>query len=113
MGVAYVELGQQDEAIKAFKEAVRLQPEYGAAYYNLGIAAGTAGRDKEAVEALRQALRLSESKEDGQFTLDEVRFNLGLALLKLDMKSEATEQYQVLKSRNPELANELYSLINK
>ena len=113
MGVAYVELGQQDEAIKAFREAIRLQPEYGAAYYNLGIASGTAGRDQEAIDALKQALRLRENKGDEPYTLDEVRFNLGLALLKLDMKSEATEQYQVLKSHNSELANELYSLINK
>ena len=110
-GVAYIELGQQDEAVKSFKEAIRLQPEYAAAYYNLGIAYGTSERDKEAVEAFRQALHLREDSEDEHFTQDEARFNLILALLKLNMKNEATVQYRVLKSRNSELANELYKLL--
>jgi tetratricopeptide (TPR) repeat protein len=113
LGVAYIELGQQDEAVKSFKEAIRLQPEYAAAYYNLGIAYGTSGRDKEAVEAFRQALHLRENSEDEHFTQDEARFNLILALLKLNMKNEATVQYRVLKSRNSELANELHRLLEK
>lgn len=113
MGVAYIELGQQDLALKSFKEAIRLQPEYAAAYYNLGIAYGTAGQNKEAAEAFRQAIRLSENKEDDNFTQDEARFNLGLALLKLNMKSEATEQYRFLKNLNSELASELFRLLEK
>jgi tetratricopeptide (TPR) repeat protein len=113
MGVAYIELGQQDEALRSFKEAIRLQPEYPAAYYNLGIAQATAGQNKEAVEAFKQALRLRENKEDAQFSLDEVRFNLALALLKLNMKSEAAEQYRILKSLNSGLADELYRLLDK
>jgi tetratricopeptide (TPR) repeat protein len=112
-GVAYIELGQQDEAIKSFKEAVRLQPEHAAAYYNLGIAYGSSGRNKEAAEAFTEALRLREKSEDERFTQDEARFNLVLALLNLNMKNEATAQYRVLKSSNPELANELYKLIEK
>jgi tetratricopeptide (TPR) repeat protein len=113
MGVAYVELGRQDEAIRAFKEATSLSPEYAAAYYNLGITYGTAGQHKEAVEALKQALRLTEKSADAQFTPDEAHFNLGLVLLKLGMKREATEQYQILKSINSELANELHNLIDQ
>jgi tetratricopeptide (TPR) repeat protein len=112
-GVAYIELGRQDEAIKSFKEVVRLRPEHAAAYYNLGIAYGSIGRNKEAVDAFTQALGLREKSEDEHFTQDEARFNLGLALLNLNMKKEATVQYRVLKSRNPELANELYRLIEK
>lgn len=113
MGVAYIELEQQDEALRSFKEAIRLQPEYPAAYYNLGIAQATAGQNKEALEAFKQALRLRENKEDAQFSLDEIRFNLALAFLKLNMKSEATAQYRILKSLNSELANELYRLLDK
>jgi tetratricopeptide (TPR) repeat protein len=113
LGVAYLELDQQDEAIKSFKEAVRLRPEYAAAHYNLGIAYGYSGRNKEAVEAFTQALGLREKGEDEHFTQDEARFNLVLALLNLNMKKEATVQYRVLKSRNPELANELYRLIEQ
>jgi len=114
MGVAYIELERHDEAIKAFKEATRLLPEYAAAYYNLGITYGTAGQHKEAVEALKQALRHHEkSAADEPFALDEAHFNLGLALLKLGMKSEATAQYQILKSINSALASELHGLIEQ
>lgn len=112
-GVAYIEFDQQDEAIKSFKEVVRLQPENAAAYYNLGIAYGSSGRSKEAAEAFTEALRLREKSEDEHFTQDEARFNLALALLNLNMKNEATVQYRILKNRNPELANELYGLIEK
>lgn len=112
-GVAYVELGRQDEAIKSFKEAIRLQPEHAAAHYNLGIAYGVSGQKREAAEAFTQALRLREKSGDENFTQDEARFNLVLALLNLDMKREATEQYRILESRNPKLANELSSLIEK
>jgi tetratricopeptide (TPR) repeat protein len=113
MGVAYIELGQQDEALRSFKEAIRLQPEYPAAYYNLGISQATAGQDKEALEAFKQALRLRENKEDEHFSPAEVRFNLALAFLKLNMKSEAAEQYRILKSLNSGLADELYRLLDK
>lgn len=112
-GVAYIELDQQDEAIKSFKEAIRLQPEHAAAYYNLGIAYGSSGRNKEAAEAFTQALRLREKSEDERFTQDEARVNLILALLNLNMKNEATVQYRILKSLNPELAHEFYRLIEK
>lgn len=112
MGVAYLELGQQDEAVKSFKEALRLKPDYGVAYYNLGIAYGTTGQNTEAVDAFQRAFRAREKNEVEQFTLDEVIFNLGFALLRADMKSEATGQYRLLKSRNSALADELYNLIN-
>ena len=113
IGVAYTELGQTDDAIKAYKEAIHLQTDFAAAHYNLGIAYGTATLHKEAVGAFKEAIRLREGSEESRFTLDEARFNLGLALLHLNMKSEATEQYRVLKEQKSSLAEELYRLINR
>jgi tetratricopeptide (TPR) repeat protein len=36
MGEAYLELNKLNEAQEAFRQAIRLKPDYGKAYYNLG-----------------------------------------------------------------------------
>jgi tetratricopeptide (TPR) repeat protein len=37
LGTAYVRLGRNQEAVEAYKEAIRLKPDYADAHYNLGI----------------------------------------------------------------------------
>ncbi len=37
-GIAYRDKKDYDKAIEAYQEAIRLQPDYAAAYYNLGVA---------------------------------------------------------------------------
>jgi len=46
MGIAYVELKRYTEAIEAYREAIKIKPDYALAYYNLGFAYLDAG-DKE------------------------------------------------------------------
>ena len=70
--MAYGTLGKWKEAVAAHKEAVRLNPNYGGAYYNLGVDYWRIG-DKKA----------------------------------------ATEQYEKLRTLNPNNANLLYFQINK
>jgi tetratricopeptide (TPR) repeat protein len=36
MGEAYLELNRFPEALEAFRQAIRLKPDFGRAYYNLG-----------------------------------------------------------------------------
>jgi tetratricopeptide (TPR) repeat protein len=38
MGIAYTELDKFEEAIKAFKQAIKIKPNKGDAYYYMGIA---------------------------------------------------------------------------
>jgi tetratricopeptide (TPR) repeat protein len=38
MGLAYTELDKFKEAIEAYKKAIEINPDYGTAYYNMGIA---------------------------------------------------------------------------
>ena len=51
-------LRRHEEAVKASKEAIRLDPDYAAAHYNLGVAHGELGQYDEATEALKEAARL-------------------------------------------------------
>ena len=38
MGEAYYEISLTSDAVEAFKQAIRLKPDFGKAYYNLGRA---------------------------------------------------------------------------
>ena len=37
LGVVYRRLGRYQEAVEAFKQAIRLKPDYANAHYNLGV----------------------------------------------------------------------------
>ena len=65
--------GQLDEAIAGYREAIRLEPDYAEAHYNLGIALQDKGQLDEAIAAYREAIRL---KPDSA----EAHYNLGNAL---------------------------------
>jgi eukaryotic-like serine/threonine-protein kinase len=61
------------EAIAAYREAIRLQPENAGAHYNLGIALDSQGKVSEAIAAYRDAIRLQPDEA-------EAHCNLGMAL---------------------------------
>ena len=54
----HTETGPSPEAIEAYREALRLKPDFADAWNNLGVAYGKLGRHQEAIEAYREALRL-------------------------------------------------------
>jgi tetratricopeptide (TPR) repeat protein len=41
-----------EEAIKSFKQTIRINPDYANAHYNLDVAYSKSGMNKEAIEAL-------------------------------------------------------------
>ena len=47
-----------EEAIKAYDEAIRLDPKLAIAWYNKGVALGDLGKYDEAIEAYDEAIRL-------------------------------------------------------
>ena len=57
-GNALQEQGKLEEAIAAYRAAIRLQPDYADAHDNLGIALEDRGKLEEAVAAFREAIRL-------------------------------------------------------
>ncbi len=73
LGIALAGQGKVDEAVAAFREAIRLKPDYAEAHNNLGIALAGQGKVDEAVAEHREAIRL---KPD--YALAHT--NLGIAL---------------------------------
>jgi len=140
LGNAYQSLGSYAEAIEAYKQAVRLKPEYAEAYNNLGNACYSLGSYPEAVEALKQVTRIKADDGDAYNNLGVVcsglgryseaiesfrqaiklkpdfagtHLNLGLACLKVGDIASAMEEYRILKTLNKEMADTLFSEIDK
>jgi tetratricopeptide (TPR) repeat protein len=106
LGVAYDGLGRFIEAIDAYKQAVKIKPDLAEAYYNLGLAHVKLGHGREAINAYKQAVKI---KPD----LAEAHANLGYAYLTIGDKNSAMAEYNILKSLNSEMANNLLNQINK
>jgi Tfp pilus assembly protein PilF len=87
LGEALEEKGQVDEAIKEFREALRIAP--GHLYYlnTLGAALAGQGRTDEAISEFREAIRRDP-------TYAEAIYNLGNALREAGRIEEAISQYK-------------------
>ncbi|HML15199.1 MAG TPA: tetratricopeptide repeat protein [Xanthobacteraceae bacterium] len=56
LGAALKELSKLDEAVAAYRQAIRLKPDLAEAYSNLGVALFDQGKIEEAIVAYRQAI---------------------------------------------------------
>jgi len=84
----------------------KIRPDYADSHYNLGNAYGKLGRHQEAIDAFKQAVRI---KPDDA----EAHCNLGFAYLEMGDKNSALAEYNILKSLNSQLANNLLNQINQ
>lgn len=130
-------LGKIDDAIKAFRRAIAIDPDYADAHYNLGVLLRRQGRLMEAAESYLRATALQPDNVDAQYNLGnalqdigrledavasygkalvlkpdfaEVHNNLGLALKDLGRLDEAVASYRkslVLKPDCVEAHNNL------
>jgi tetratricopeptide (TPR) repeat protein len=64
LGLALLDLGQRDEAIKELERVVRSGPRIADAYLALGTAYVDAGRPADAIETLSQGLRIDPARPD-------------------------------------------------
>ena len=103
-GKRCVELGRYEEAIRVYREVIRLRPDYAEAQYDLGVSLAKLGRHKEAAEALNQAIRLRPGYAKAHHIL-------GLAYLATGKKRAAIEQQEILRKLDKALADELLAYI--
>jgi len=113
--------GQHDAALTHLQNAVQLYPEFGAAWYALGMVQRNLGRVEEATESLRRAqqygplwpavddplmTRVRALREDGGTHAER-----GLALQKQGDFANAITEYEAAVAANPELASAHVNLI--
>ncbi len=77
LGVSLDLLNRYDEAERAFKEALAMEPDYGLAWLNLGSTRLNAGRHAAAVEALQKGLSLRPDEATGWARLAHCQRRLG------------------------------------
>jgi tetratricopeptide (TPR) repeat protein len=65
--------GRLPEAIGHYERALRIQPDYAEAHYNLGIALEKLGRTAEAIAHYEQALRIKPDFVQAQTSLARAR----------------------------------------
>lgn len=96
-GVVYFHQGKDDEAIREYREAIRLSADYADAYVGLGTSLARKGELAPAVEAFRAAARLRPNNS-------KAYMGLGSALEGLRHFDEAAQAYQTASRCAPDLA---------
>lgn len=102
----YMDSGSYEDAIEALRQVVRVEPSDSYAHSMLGDAYWNCDRYEEAMAAYKQAMKLHVDDP-------HVHYQIALAYLKMGDKDSALEEYEILKSLDEELANELFGLIHK
>ena len=76
LGIAYYSLGDFDEALKCYKNAIKFAPNFAKPYCNIGVIKEKQGKIKEAIEYYDKALEIDS-------TLEQAKANRQNADLKL------------------------------
>ena len=104
LGEAYFNLNRYNDAVDAYRQAIRIEPENATAWLKLGFAYLYLNRYNDAADAYRQAIRINP--EDAA-----AWFNLGLAYFLSGNRHAALEAVQKLRRLDPERADKLFNLI--
>ena len=102
-GTAYAELDLHREAINAYKQAIRIDPNHAGAYNNLGIEYAELGFHRNAIENYKQAI-LIDNNNAGTYQ------NLGYSYGQLDLHREAINAYKQAIRIDPTYATAYYNL---
>jgi len=100
LGYEFLKQQKDREAIKAFKESIKLNPNNAETYYGLGFSNFRLGKFREAAAAFKKATVLSP-------TMAKAHYGLGLAYQELGMEAQLMEQYRILEKLDRTLAKKL------
>ncbi|MFH2210225.1 MAG: tetratricopeptide repeat protein [Pseudomonadota bacterium] len=97
--------GRLEDAVRHYRTAIRLKPDYAQAYNNLGLALARQGDRAGAMVCYRKAIR-------SLGTYPDPHYNLGLALSEVDDLSGAITSYREAIRMRPGYADAWYNLGN-
>jgi tetratricopeptide (TPR) repeat protein len=91
LGRVFEKQGLPEEALRQYQQAVRLEPNYGAAYYRMGMILENLQRIDEAREALGNAVRLNPNIMEAHLHYGILSYNVG------DIEHALTSLSRVIK----------------
>ncbi|MCX8119151.1 MAG: tetratricopeptide repeat protein, partial [Desulfobacterota bacterium] len=103
MGVVYMDLGMDEEAIKYLEKAIQILPYDYQSRNNLGIVYGKIGEFEKAFQELMIAMHLDPEN-------DNIKINLGILFLRQKEYLKAEEIFQYLIQKRPDDAQLHYRL---
>ena len=106
LGMVYSSQGHDEEAIRAFKQATKLDPEMGGLKMLSGNAYMEAGCYDQAIECFQDATKTDAAQA-------RAYFNLGRAYLRVGDKELALTQQRKLRDLDVKLADQLLELIEE
>jgi tetratricopeptide (TPR) repeat protein len=139
LGLVYRDWGKTDDEIQAYKQAIRLRPDYTDAYERLGSRYMKSKKFTEAVDVFRQISSLKPGDAIAPNNLGEAYvelnryndavesfrqsirlkpdfgkayYNLGKCLLTMGNRDGALEQYTILTNIDPSWAEKLNAVLN-
>jgi tetratricopeptide (TPR) repeat protein len=98
---ALLRIGKTQEAIAEYRQALRGEPRYADAHYNIANALASIGLTKEAVEHYEESIRYSVTPADAA----DAHNNLGVVLVAMGRRDEAIFHYQQAIRLNPDLTS--------
>ncbi|MGD0786301.1 MAG: tetratricopeptide repeat protein, partial [Sedimentisphaerales bacterium] len=110
LGVAYYDLGRDNEAIAAYEQAIKIKPDLAMAHYNLGLAYGRLGHDNEAIAAYKQAIKIKPDYTEAHDSLGVAYARLGRWPQAIDASKQAIRIKPDLANAHKNLGNAYYAL---
>ena len=107
---------QDDKAVEAFKEAIKLDPDMPEAHFRLGLSYDAVGQQTEAEEEYKKAIELYKKYLAANSKDAEAHYNLGQAYAGLHLYSEAVREYRQatrLKSDDSDMYYDLGMALSK
>ena len=101
---------QDEKAVEAYQQAIKLDPDLAEAHFRLGLAFSAVGKEQEAEEAYKKAVEkykkyLAKNGKDA-----EAHYNLGQTYAGLHLYSEAVREYRQATQLNSDDADMYYDL---
>jgi tetratricopeptide (TPR) repeat protein len=100
LGHEFLKQQKDREAIKAFKESIKLNPNNAETFYGLGFSNFRLGKFRDAADAFKKATVLSP-------TMAKAHYGLSLAYQELGMETQLTQEYRILERLDSSLAKRL------
>ena len=100
LGHEFLKQQKDREAIKAFKESIKLNPNNAETHYGLGFSNFRLGKFRDAADAFKKATVLSPA-------MAKAHYGLSLAYQELGMTNQLMEEYRILERLDRILAKKL------